>query len=171
MEERKRGITNEGLRSKWFLPVLILVFIVMGIVYNRGGAASGELRVKESGAEDAGIANLPLEMYLSVDDYKTGSLSVTISNQSGYEMQYTEGFSLEKKVDDAWEELTPQGEESEGSAHSADDSEETGETAHTIADLEEAQLTLDISGYEPLEEGEYRLLLDDMYAEFALGKS
>lgn len=168
MEERKRGITNEGLRSKWFLPVLILVFIVMGIVYNRGGDASGELCLKESGAEDAGIANLPLEMYLSVDDYKTGSLTVTISNQSGYEMQYTEDFALEKKVDDVWEELTPQGEESEGSAHSVADPEET---AHTIADLEEVQLTLDISGYEPLEEGEYRLLLDDMYAEFTLGKS
>lgn len=161
MNETKHIITNEGLRNKWFLPILILVFVVMGIFYNRNAQTTGELHLAEETKFDevsSQITTLPLEMYLTVTDYEDGILTVLISNQSGYEMQYTEAFELEAEINGVWERLTPKGTDRNQTA------------VHTIADLEEAELMCDLTAYGTLDEGHYRLLLDDLMAEFDLEK-
>lgn len=161
MDEKKHGITNEGLRNKWFLPVLIIVFVVMGIFYNRNSQTTGELHLaKENKLDEVSsqISAFPLEIYLSVTDYKDGTLTVLISNQSGDEMKHTEEFELEVEADGAWERLTPQ------------EKDNVQTEFYSIADLEEVEIECDLTSYGVLESGHYRLIMDDLITEFTLEK-
>lgn len=106
---------------------------------------------------DYGISDLPLGMYLTVIDYKDGVLTLEIDNQSGYEMTYTEDFTLEIKKDGEWEVVPLK----EGAL--------IVDSTSTIKDLEKNTVTYDLNDrYESLEKGTYRISQEDMSAEFTI---
>ena len=105
---------------------------------------------------DYAIANLPLRTYLTIQDITDGIATVLIDNQSGYEMSYSEYYSLQLERDGEWYTLPPR----EPLAFS--------DIAYVLQDLEQATVTCDLTVYGDLAAGHYRLVKDDMAAEFWL---
>lgn len=105
---------------------------------------------------DYAIANLPLRTYLTIQDITDGIATVLIDNQSGYEMSYSEYYSLQLERDGEWYTLPPR----EPLAFS--------DIAYVLQDLEQATVTCDLTVYGDLAAGHYRLVKDDVAAEFWL---
>lgn len=106
---------------------------------------------------DAGVSRLPLGVYYKVVDFDAAAqtLTVHISNESGYEMPVGAPFSLEQYADSTWTAIAPL-------------RAPEGPEPVTLADLAEADLVFDISCYPPLDEGKYRFLMSDTSCEFTL---
>ncbi|MGM9538414.1 MAG: immunoglobulin-like domain-containing protein [Candidatus Onthomonas sp.] len=107
-------------------------------------------------AEEYTIANLPLRTYLTVLDVTDGITTVRIDNQSGYEMSYSEYYSLQVERDGEWFTLPPR------------ETLAFNDIAYVLQDLEQATVTCDLTVYGDLTAGHYRLVKDDMAAEFWL---
>ncbi len=107
--------------------------------------------------DDDGIADLPLEMYLTVTDVTDGVATVVINNQSGYVMTYGTYYTLQMELDGSWYELPVM---------------DTGvgfeDIAYELADGQQVTETCDLTIYGDLEPGHYRLVKDGMTAEFDL---
>ncbi|MCD7945805.1 MAG: hypothetical protein LUF81_04280 [Clostridiales bacterium] len=110
-------------------------------------------------ADESGISTMPLEMTMTVVDLTDGVVTVLIDNQSGYEMEYGEYFSLEMEQDGEWYVLPPQG------------TLEFNSIAYILQDMEQAEETCDLTAYGDLEAGHYRIVKDDMTAEFWLDEN
>lgn len=123
---------------------------------NAGLLADYDARFLALVGEDSGISALPLEMYMTVLDVSDGVATVLIDNQSGYEMDYSEYYSLQMERDGQWYILPPK----ENMAFN--------DIAHILPDLESVTVTCDLSPYGALQAGHYRLEKDGMYAEFWL---
>lgn len=109
--------------------------------------------------EEHGIANLPLEMYMTVEDFTDGVATVCIDNQSGYEMSYSEYYSLQVERDGQWYTLPPKEELA------------FNDIAYLLPDLQQATMTCDLNPYGDLKAGHYRLAKDGMTAEFWLDET
>lgn len=108
-------------------------------------------------AADYGISNLPLGMYLSIKEIRDGVVTLEIDNQSGYEMTYNGDFILEVQENGQWETV------------SMLDGAVIVDVLYTIPDLQKDTLTIDLySLYGTLSPGHYRLMQEDMSAEFDL---
>ncbi|MCC8129211.1 MAG: hypothetical protein LIO51_04640 [Clostridiales bacterium] len=110
-------------------------------------------------ADESGISTMPLEMTMTVLDLTDGVVTVLIDNQSGYEMEYGESFSLETEQEGEWYVLPPQG------------TLEFNDIAYILQDMEQAEETCDLTAYGELEAGHYRIVKDDMAAEFWLDEN
>lgn len=110
-------------------------------------------------ADESGISTMPLEMIMTVLDVTDGVVTVLIDNQSGYEMSYGEYFSLETEQDGEWYVLPPQG------------TLEFDDIAYILQDMEQAEETCDLTAYGALPAGHYRIVKDDMTAEFWLDEN
>lgn len=110
-------------------------------------------------APDAGggIAHLPLGMYMTVQDVTDGVATVLIDNQSGYEMSYSTYYALQKELNGEWYEL-PIVKTNVG----------FNDIAYELQDLEQATVQCDLTIFGDLDSGRYRLVKDDMTAEFNL---
>lgn len=82
------------------------------------------------------------ETYASEGD----TFELIVNNQSDNEITYGVEFILEYKEDGTWMEVIP------------DDEREFIMLAHILDPDQEAQETIDLSYYEPLESGEYRIM-------------
>lgn len=108
-------------------------------------------------AADYGISNLPLGMYLSIKEISDGVVTLEIDNQSGYEMTYNGDFILEVQENGQWKTV------------SMLDGAVIVDVLYTIPDLQKDTLTIDLySLYGTLSPGHYRLMQEDMSAEFDL---
>ena len=105
---------------------------------------------------DPGISSLPLGMYMQAVGFCDGILTLEISNQSGYLMEYGEDYALFIRKNGEWKELPW----SEGYGWN--------DIAYTINDLETQLITADLSVFGKLESGEYRIVKSGMQAEFRL---
>ncbi len=112
-----------------------------------------------SAADESGISTMPLEMTMTVLDVTDGVVTVLIDNQSGYEMEYGESFSLETEQDGEWYVLPPQG------------TLEFDDMAYILPDMTQAEETCDLTAYGDLEAGHYRIVKDGMTAEFWLDEN
>lgn len=114
---------------------------------------------KAEPAPDAGgrITHLPLGMDMTVEDVTDGIATVRIDNQSGYVMSFSEYYSLQKEVGGMWYEL-PVTKTNIGFI----------DIAYELQDLEQATVTCDLTIFGDLSPGRYRLVKDDMTAEFSL---
>ena len=169
-------------RPAWFLITLLLLAILAVIIYLRmltpqgtplpeasspaeesavpGDAASELVREED---ENPGISSLPLRMFITVDDFRDGYLDVTVTNLSGYEMSFEDGYSLEYEGKNGWETLAaslPDADETAGSV--------PAQTRYELNDLDKLQLTLDLSVFGALSPGRHRIHLADMSEEFEL---
>lgn len=112
---------------------------------------------RENKSED-GNSSLPLGVYMRVTDYDAyeQTLTVDISNQSGYEMAYGDEYSLQILEDEEWVDIEP--------------TKEYGwhDIVHILPNLETAEEVYDISMFGKLDEGTYRLCKTDLFAEFTL---
>ncbi|MCC8181780.1 MAG: hypothetical protein LIO45_02185 [Clostridiales bacterium] len=107
-------------------------------------------------ADENGISTMPLEMTMTVQDITDGVVTVLIDNQSGYEMEYGEYFALEMEREGEWYVLPPK------------DALDFIGIAYILPDMEQAEATCDLTAYGELEAGHYRIVKDDMTAEFWL---
>ncbi|MCD7760445.1 MAG: hypothetical protein LUH16_01510 [Clostridiales bacterium] len=110
-------------------------------------------------ADESGISTMPLEMTMTVVDLTDGVVTVLIDNQSGYEMEYGEHFALEMERDGEWYVLPPK------------DALAFIDIAYILPDMEQAEETCDLTAYGELEAGHYRIVKDDMTAEFWLDEN
>ena len=108
------------------------------------------------GSQDQNISTLPLDITMRVVDYKDGILTVEIDNHSGYEMEYGNEYSLQKLEGEEWVEVKPK--------------QEYGwmDIAHIIPDLTVNTETYDLTPFGTLSPGKYKLVKDDLEAEFEL---
>lgn len=131
-----------------------------GSAQNSDTEQSQSAAVKTEADADYGISNLPLGMYMSVTSVKDGVAEVLFDNQSGYEMTYSEYFSLQKEVDGEWE-IVP-----------AKEDAVVRDIAYVLKDLETGTYELDLKAYfGNLEAGNYRLIQDDMVTGFSLSEA
>lgn len=120
-------------------------------------AACGSSKADAETNADAGISNLPLGMYMSVESVENGVVTLVVDNQSGYAMTYTEVFTLEVLNGEVWEEVPYQ------------EGVEAPENVYSIADLEQATLSYDLTAmYGELPAGTYRLTQEDMQVTFEM---
>ncbi|MCD8382691.1 MAG: hypothetical protein LUC30_07225 [Clostridiales bacterium] len=122
-------------------------------------APVNDLFLTTSTADESGISTMPLEMTMTVQGIADGVVTVLIDNQSGYEMEYGESFSLEMERDGGWYVLPPQ------------ETLEFNDLAYILPDMEQATATCDLTAYGTLEAGHYRIVKDDMTAEFWLDEN
>lgn len=118
---------------------------------------AGEAEPAADPDDDLDIAHLPLGMYMTVQDVTDGVATVLIDNQSGSVMSYGEYYSLQKELDGMWYEL-PIAKTNIGFI----------DIAYELQDLEQATATCDLNIFGELSPGRYRLIKDDMTAEFTL---
>lgn len=104
------------------------------------------------------IDNMSLYVDLSVKDYQDGIVTVELFNQSGYTMIYGEEYSLQKYENEEWVDVK------------AKRAYTWNEIAHEIKDMETVELQYDLSVFGSLKAGRYRLIKNDMMAEFELEK-
>ncbi len=129
---------------------------------NAGRLAAYDIRfmekaqTQETETED-GISALPLGTVMTVTDMDHGIATVLIDNQSGYEISYGEHYSLQKEIDGEWYILPI-----------AKTNIVFHDIAYILQDLSQATVTCDLTIFGELEAGNYRLIKDDMTAEFAL---
>lgn len=128
---------------------------------------NGTLKLVENEEGNAEISSLPLGMYLCVLGYENGILELEMDNQSGYRMEYKEIFTIEKKdsVSGEWAVL--------GTIYDAALTDPESFQMETvkgvlILDLTKARMKCDLNVLGELEEGQYRVIMDDITAEFAL---
>lgn len=114
-----------------------------------------QLKTEEDENANEGIASLPLGMYLSVVKYEDGILTVLIDNQSGYKMEYHESWTIEYEENGTWQEFGAGSKEAE-------------EKALLLLDLTKASIECDLNQIGELKAGNYRILVDDLQAEFVL---
>lgn len=150
MRNKKRG-----------LIILLAMFIFIGIAYMLLMNNKSESNIKgqivlEDTSKNEGIAVMPLGMYMSIKEINDTVAVIEISNQSGYEMVYSEYFSLEKEENGEWVEVPILKD-----VTFRDD-------ANVIKDLEKVEVTCDLKIFGDLEIGKYRLIKDDMMANFEI---
>ena len=121
-----------------------------------GLLASCDDRFLSPAEGDYAVSNLPLRTYLTIQDITDGIATVVIDNQSGYEVSYGECYALQLERDGEWYTLQPR----EPLAFI--------DIAYILQDLEQATVTCDLTPYGDLAAGHYRLVKDDMAAEFWL---
>lgn len=104
------------------------------------------------------IATLPLDVSMKAVEYEKGQLAVLIDNQSGYEYRYGKEYFLQKKVDGEWQDLEAV--------------EEYGwpRISLQLKDTENTTEIYDLTVFGNLEAGEYKLVKNDLEAEFELAE-
>lgn len=109
--------------------------------------------------EDAGIQTLQMAMIAKVTGYDNGILTVSILNQTGDTMTYTDEYVLAKSSDGG-----------QTYAHLSKVGFELAEEANEfeIADTQTQELKCDLRTFGKIEAGLYMIILDDMSAEFEL---
>lgn len=102
------------------------------------------------------IATLPLKVTMKAVAYENGQLAVLIDNQSGREYRYGKEYFLQKKVDDNWQDMEAV--------------EEYGwpKISLQLNDTENTTEIYDLTVFGELETGEYKLVKNDLEAEFTL---
>lgn len=130
---------------------------LLGVYDLRFLEPAGEAEPAQDAGEDEGIAHLPLEMYMTVQDVTDGVATVLIDNQSGDVMSFSEYYSLQKEIDGMWYNL-PIAKTNIG----------FNDIAYELQDLEQATVTCDLNIFGDLSLGRYRLVKDGMTAEFTL---
>ena len=113
-------------------------------------------KLPDSESQDQNISTLPLDITMRVVDYKDGILTVEIDNHSGYEMEYGDEYSLQKLEGEEWVDV--------------ESKQEYGwdEIAHIIPDLTVNTETYDLTPFGTLSPGKYKLVKNDLEAEFEL---
>ena len=117
---------------------------------------NSSLELVASPGEKDGISSMPLMIWAEASGYKDGVLTVTVINESGYDMTYSENFLLEKKTNGKYYRLHSQ------------TAAVPGEDDLPLADLEQAEVLCDLNSYGQLKAGYYRITLGDLTAEFRL---
>lgn len=145
-----------------FIGGLVVVGVVLAASYvgRKAWPKRKELVLEPLPEVNPGIANLPLQMTMKVTGYEQGKLTVTIKNESGYPQTYGYDYALSRKEGDEWKKLSP--------------NEEICwiQMAVELEDLQSKEETYDLSYFEPLAPGLYRLeKMDGLQAEFRLGWS
>lgn len=96
------------------------------------------------------INSMPLRVYVFVEDYSNQTFTITISNQSGYEMECSDSFILQKKVNGKWKTISKQ----DASIH------------QTLQDLDEMKVEWTVN--ETLDSGKYKIINGENEVEFEL---
>lgn len=96
------------------------------------------------------INTMPLKMYIFVEKYKDNTFTLKISNQSGYEMEYSDAFYLQQWEDTKW--VTVE--------------EKKAENTGVLQDLEEVELTWRID--TQLDKGKYQIVNNQEVVQFEL---
>lgn len=130
---------------------------LLGRIDQRFLAYAGEAEPAGGEDPDQGIATLPLETYMTVQDVTGGIVTAVIDNQSGYDFEYSEYYALQKEIGGAWYAL-PITQTNVG----------FNDIAHILPDLEQATVRCDLTIFGELTPGRYRLVKDGLYAEFTL---
>lgn len=104
------------------------------------------------------IATLPLEVSMKAVAYEKGQLAVLIDNQSGHEYYYGKEYFLQKKVDGEWQDMEA--------------ATEYGwpKISLQLKDTENTTEIYDLTVFGELEAGEYKLVKNDLEAEFELAE-
>lgn len=134
-------------------------FVVVTFTLNPNPGYTGKLVIRKVAEPE--IETLPLIMKLKAVDYDNGILTVSISNQSGYDMTYTDDFILAKSDDNG---QTYAHLFKTGSAFMSSEKE----NSYEIADLETQELKCDLRVFGKIEAGMYMIIIGDMRAEFQL---
>ena len=95
---------------------------------------------------------------MSVEDIQSDGITVSITNNSGEEFSYGKYFSLQKQIDSKWYTMPVQA----GNVGFED-------IAYVLQDGKAANETYDLSIYGTLEPGIYRLIIENISAEFTVG--
>ncbi len=125
-------------------------------------AAEGKLiwgsnnAVLKIGGTDYGVSTIPLYIGYTVEDITDEVATLLIENYSGYEITYDLYFDLEAEKEGDWVAL-------ERLEDVALEDEE-----YTLADQSRAKIECDLAPYGELPDGKYRILKDDIYAEFTI---
>lgn len=106
---------------------------------------------------DAEAVESPEGVSMAVTEYRDGIATVSIDNQSGDGIEYGEAYGLQKEIEGRWYEL-PMAVTNVGFA----------DIAMVLNDQGQAEETCDLTIFGELGEGNYRLIKDDMAAEFFL---
>ena len=106
---------------------------------------------------DGESAVSPEGVSMTVTDFTDGTAVVCIENQSGGTITYGTAYALQKEIEGRWYAL-PLAVTNIGFE----------EIAIILENQEQAEETCDLTIFGELEEGNYRLLKDDMAAEFSL---
>lgn len=113
-----------------------------------------KLRVPQS-IED-NLTTMQMAMMMLPIAYDNGQLFVAISNQTGAEDGYGNEYALQKKADGEWQDMEP-----------IEDIQWT-DLYHVLQDTEIIVEKYDLSVYGQLEPGDYKLVKDNLEAEFSL---
>ncbi|MDO4488908.1 MAG: hypothetical protein Q4B67_07485 [Eubacteriales bacterium] len=116
------------------------------------------LVLKKDPDYNAGIMNMPLGMYLSVNDYdgKEQILYCTIKNQTGADAQFGAEYYLQKEVNGEWQDVE------------AVSGYGWNKMLYMLKDREEMDMSFNLSFFDIKEPGRYKLLRSDCEAEFEL---
>lgn len=142
----------------------VILFLLAGLSFLAGCSKKNneksititcEAIAPSSSNDPYGIMDLPLGMKLSIKETNGYVLTLEIDNQSGYEMTYTEDFSLQVLNRDKWEEVPQK------------DGAIIIDAEHVIEDLEKQTLEYDLEEhYGALPNGTYLLSQEDMSVTF-----
>ena len=95
---------------------------------------------------------------MSVEDIQPSRITVSIANNSGEEFSYGRYFSLQKQIDGQWYTMPVQA-----------DNIGFEDLACVLPDGKSASETYDLNIYGTLEPGIYRLVVQNLSAEFLVG--
>lgn len=108
-------------------------------------------------AEDPyAIMDMPLGVTMELVSMEENIATLIIDNHSGEEFSYSMYYALQRKIDDTWYEMVPE------------DNVAFNDVAVILPDMEQAEITCDLSIFGDLEPGTYRIVKDGMIAVFAL---
>lgn len=114
------------------------------------------LSLKVEDNENEGIAFLPLGVYLRPIAYENGQLKVEIDNQCGSDYYYGMDYALQKKDGENWIDVEPVVEYG------------WPKISLMVKDTEKATEEYDLTVFGDLEAGSYKLVKNELEAEFTL---
>ena len=115
--------------------------------------SQNELEMESSDSE---LSTMPLDMIMRVVGFENGIVTVEIDNHSGYEMDYGDEYTLQRLEGEEWVEVQPEKEYA------------WKDVLHTIPDLTVAEETYDLTVFGELPSGKYKLVKNDLEAEFEI---
>ncbi len=107
-------------------------------------------------ATEGGISTMPLYINFTVEDITDHVATFRIENYSGYEITYGLSFDLEVEKDDDWVPLNRKEEVT------------FEDVSYVLKDRSEVEIECDLAPYGELQDGNYRMLKDDVYVEFTI---
>ncbi len=105
---------------------------------------------------DSELSTMPLDMTMRVIGYEDGIVTVEIDNHSGYEMGYGDEYTLQRLEGEEWVDVQPEKEYA------------WKDVLHTIPDLTVVKETYDLTVFGNLPAGKYKLVKNDLEAEFEI---